>query len=211
MACKERYNPWLCFPNYLISAFCFFFFQSVFSLGKIWDRNPKVSQSTQYIELGSVIWFLRLSSLRLCSWCWYLGTGVEDVICIFPPCQQCALSGLRTWFLQLPEKGWAHRVMEWLVFVWWWWSSQVEVPSLLSHTCQVPLPCCITLERWCLRGPRPQQCYTPSLWLMKAGKVPVFVLIDWKKVSCILLAYPISTPNPLRSTFSNPHPHQSLR
>lgn len=39
------------------------------------------------------------------------------------------------------------------------WRSQVEVPSLLSHTCQVPLPCCITLERWCLRGPRPQQCH----------------------------------------------------
>lgn len=48
-----------------------------------------------------------------------------------------------------------------------------------------------------------------SITLIKAGKVPIFVLIDWKKVSCILLAFPISIPTPLSSTFS--HTHQFLR
>lgn len=135
MACKERYNPWLCFPNYLISAFCYF--QSVFSLGKIWDRNLKVSQSIQYVELESVIWFMCLSSLWHCNWCWYLGTGVEEVICIFPPCQQCTLSSLKTWYLQVAEKVlcWAHGVMEWFVFVWWWWCGALTLItfSVVTH------------------------------------------------------------------------------
>lgn len=135
MACKERYNPWLCFPNYLISAFCYF--RLVFSLGKIWDRNLKVSQSIQYVELESVIWFMCLSSLWHCNWCWYLGTGVEEVICIFPPCQQCTLSSLKTWFLQVAEKGsllgsWSDGVVC-ICLVVVEWSSHVKY-LLCCHT-----------------------------------------------------------------------------